>query len=55
MPNGKKLSNKEKINNALKHKTLTRKQVDTLPENLLIGIINKRGCGCGCKGGKKKS
>ena len=53
MPTGKKYSNKdnkEKIKRALKHK-----QVDTLPEKLLMGIINKRGCGCGCKGGKKKS
>jgi hypothetical protein len=31
------------------------KRADNLPEKLLIGIINKRGCGCGCKGGKKKS
>ena len=55
---GKKYSNKdnkEKIKNALKHKTLTQKQVDVLPEKLLMGIINKKGCGCGCKGGKKKS
>jgi hypothetical protein len=53
MPTGKKYSNKdnkEKIKNALKHKTLTQKQVDSLPEKLLMGIINKKGCGCGCKG-----
>jgi hypothetical protein len=58
MPTGIKYSNKdnkEKIKNALKHKTLTQKQVDSLPEKLLMGIINKKGCGCGCKGGKKKS
>jgi len=58
MPSGKKYSskeNQEKIKRALKYKTLTQKQVDTLPEKLLMGIINKRGCGCGCKGGKKKS
>ena len=58
MPTGKKNSNKDnkkKIKNALKHKTLTQKQVDSLPEKLLMGIINKKGCGCGCKGGKKKS
>ena len=58
MPTGKKYSskdNKEKIKRALKHKTLTQKQVDSLPEKLLMGIINKKGCGCGCKGGKKKS
>ena len=58
MHNGKKYStkdNKKKIKNALKHKTLTQKQVDSLPEKLLMGIINKKGCGCGCKGGKKKS
>ena len=58
MPTGKKYSskeNQEKIKNALKHKTLTKKQVDSLPEKLLMGIINKKGCGCGCKKNKKKS
>jgi len=58
MPTGKKYSskeNQEKIKRALKYKTLTQKQVDSLPEKLLMGIINKKGCGCGCNGGKKKS
>lgn len=47
-------TNNDKIKNALKHKTLTKKQVDSLPEKLLMGIINKKGCGCGCSKDKKK-
>ena len=58
MPTGKPYSNKkneDKIKKAVKDGKLTKKQVDKLPEKLLLGIIKKGDKKGGIKETRKKT